>query len=142
MNWIKKHSSAASIRFQTECRSDYIYSLMFTKLKSINPLGMIEYSHGIHPVVRRTQNIQVPFGTTQPQSGFTSQFLSPAITNLVRSLTGFFSFITIPPRLKSGATLCRPYRDLWLLTFPKSVGNPYQLGFPCNFGKVKGGCFE
>lgn len=160
MDWIDRISSAPFIHSNAERRSeDEILPLLtFPKLvgdpyqlqvsdnfgkvkiekRVLNPLGMTDHSHGIHPVDGKHQRNQVPLRTTRLQSFFAHQILDRVKTNFMPSLKGFFSFNTLHPRLKSRATPCRPYRDLYWPTFPNLAEIPFQLGLQSNFGKVKG----
>lgn len=117
MDWIKSDTFTASIRYDTVRRSvgrnewnSYKHSQNFWT-EVFNPGGMTECSHGIHPVGSSTQKRQVSLGTAQPQPILASSVFDWVKTNLVPSLTGFFSLVITHPRLKSGATFYRPYRD-------------------------------
>ncbi len=132
MDWIDRNSSAFSNRSNAERWSENSNGFTFTNLTSVNSAGITARSHGIHPVKIDSQDCQVSVETTRSQSDFPSQILSHAITNIVPSLAGFFSFITIHPRLKPGAILFRPYRNLCLLTFSMLV----SLRVPYTFGNV------
>lgn len=164
MDWIDRISSAPSIHSNAERRSENEmlplptfpklvgdpYQLQFSdnfgkvtiEKRVLNPVGMADRSHGIHPVDGKQQRNQVPLGMTRLKSCFTHQILDRFKTNFMPSQKAFFSFNALHPRLKSRATLCRPYRDLCRPNFPNLAEIPFQLGFQSNFEKVAGGKFE
>ncbi len=152
MDRIDRNYSAPCIRSNAERRNEgetFLRLLTFPKLagnpyqlqvpgnfgkvtiqrRVLNPIGITDSSHGIHPMDEKHQRAQVPLGTIRLQSIFANQILDRVKTNFVPSLTGFFSFITLHPRLKSRAPIGRPYWDFCLLTFTKLTGIPCQLRF-------------
>ena len=125
MDWIDRNSSAFSTRSNAERWSENSNGFTFTNLTSVNSAGItVRSSHRIHPVEIDGQDYQVSIETTHAQ------------LILVPSLTGFYSCFTFIPRLKPGAMLFRPYRDLCLLTFSRLTSKLYQLRVPYTFGNV------
>lgn len=111
MDWIDHYFSRPLFRSNSECRSEGWNVLNKTvSAYWVNPVGMAEYSHGIHPLVNNRQSYQVPLEKGRHMFIFVSKVLKCFKSIFGSSLSGLVSFYTNHPGLKSGAIVGRPCR--------------------------------
>ncbi|MEX2604019.1 MAG: hypothetical protein WD361_07440, partial [Gracilimonas sp.] len=64
MNWIDYNLGHTLFRSNAERRSVWLFAF-YESACWLNPLGMTNYSHGIHPMEESGRKVQIPFGMNQ-----------------------------------------------------------------------------